>query len=143
MGFINVEGMDDVREERAVKEDAYDLRIHEVVDTDKSGEPLTSESGRDMIRCMILIEGNAGEDAAPIFHYLTFPRPDDEPRTRKMMIRNIKRFLHIFGVTWGAGGFDASDLEGATADKVVLRQEEYDGVMRNVIQVPRLPEDRG
>jgi hypothetical protein len=145
MPFINVDGINDVPEEHPVKDDAYDLTIMEVVTTGKDGDPLVSEEkGYPMVRCMVRIDGREGEDAPPMFHYLVFPLPDTEERIRKLMIRNVKRFLHTFGVEWNPSGFEADDLQGATANKIRVKQTEREnGDIQNEMVLPRLPEDRG
>jgi hypothetical protein len=132
--FIQV-AMGDAPEEGLCEEGRYDLRIvnKKIKDT-KKGD-------RKLLECVIVVEGEA--DVAPIMEYMVFPNKNDwdeeEGRLAKTFIRKLKRFCEPFGVSWQADGFDADQLDGATADNVLVAIEVGDdGIERNAIKFPRI-----
>jgi hypothetical protein len=134
MPFINVgKSLDDVPEESAVPEGDYDLSIVSV------GEPYTSEKGRTVIKVNLRVDDPDYPDAKLVLHAMAFPNENDwnnEPRTAKLMLRNVKRFLKVFGVNWDDAGFDSEELLGATG-RCRLIQDIYEGETNNKLQLPR------
>lgn len=133
MPFIKL-ALDDVKEPEIVPEGAYDLRIAKVMDTE-------SKAGNPMTVCTIIIE-DAGTKAMPIVHYMTYPDEDLPADQKEFRLLDIKRFLQVFGIKYDPHGFDTDDLQGATAQKAFVMQEEgkQDKVMRNKLRLPRLKE---
>lgn len=128
MPFIEAE-MDADYEDKPVAEGLYDLRI--VRATDKQSR----NSKADMVECIIEIVGANG--AAPIFHYLVMPistkqakdrgvEPDDTDKKRNKM-RNLTRFLQLFGIKFEKDGFNTEDLVGADARQVTVTQRIPEG----------------
>lgn len=127
----------DAPEQTLPEEALYDLRIANI-----ERGLVSQKGGRPMIRCDIQIEGD--QDYMPIFHYLVFPTKEDwaERRdTAKILLRNMKRFLTVFGIEFGPSGFDDDDLPGATGICLVKLEEGDDGEMRPRIALPRMRDD--
>lgn len=134
MPLIRADEIGEDLEDRAVKEGKYDVRI-------VKAEYKATKSGEDhMIVAVCAVQGPEGEGAQPITHYLTEPKDDDEGRIKRMRLRDLKRFLTVFGVPFDRG-FDmseqASDLVGATANLLVV-QETYEGNVQNRLRLPRI-----
>ncbi len=132
--FIKV-AMSDAPEEGLCEEGRYDLRIiaKKLKDT-KAGD-------RKLLQVTMMVEGIP--DVAPIMENLTFPNAkdwEDEKEMAKGFIRRVKRFIAAFGVTWQADGFPANELDGATADDILIKIEigKDDNVERNKAIFPRI-----
>lgn len=133
MPLIRAEDLGADVEDRAAKEGRYDLRI-------LKSEYKTTKSGNDhMLAVLIGIDGEDG--VMPFSHYLTEPKESDEQRIKRMRIRDLKRFLTMFGVPFDQG-FDmeeqAGDLVGCTASNAMVTVEEYDGGTTNRLKLPRI-----
>ena len=77
-------------EEKVAPNGQYDLRI-------SSANLKTSQkTERQYIAFSIQIEG--GDDFASVFQNLMLPMEKDEPRTRKMFLRDTARFFKVFGI---------------------------------------------
>jgi len=132
--FIQV-AMGDAPEEGLCEEGRVDLRIisKEVKDT-KAGD-------RKLLAVMMAVEGVP--DVSPIMEHLTFPNAKDwetDEQLAKNFLRRVKRFCAAFGITWQADGFDVSQLNGATAEDILVKIEvgKDDGVERNKAIFPRI-----
>jgi len=135
MSFIDM-AMDDVREKGMAPEARYDL----VVVSAKVGD--TKAGDRKKLSVVIDILGGEFE---PIFETFVFPNKKDkeenEGRNNELFILSIKRFLYLFGIPWEASGWNLDTLSGATAENILVScQKGDDGVERNKITYPRLPE---
>lgn len=121
-------------EDKAAKEGRYDLRIV------KSEYKPTKNGENKMIAAMIAIDGADGEGVLPFNHYLLEPNGDDVGVDRRRL-RDIKRFLTMFGVPFD-NGFDmeeqASELVGCTAQNAMVTTEDYEGTTQNRLRLPRL-----
>lgn len=129
-------------EEQVAPEGEYDLIIRSVT----FGR--TKADDRNLITIGMAIE--AVDDYQMFSEYLTLPSKEDEGdkdnSPYKMFIRNMKRFLAVFGVdmadTFPSGeqeSFDKEALMGETGHCLVT-QSEYEGRVRNTLRLPRLAE---
>ena len=127
MSFIQLKGLNDVREKKPAPEGGYPLCV--------TNAKLTEKEGKKNVQLILEIEGT-DEDYANIFHYLALPRGEDPAKDQTMMLM-IKRFLTQFGVPT-EDGFDIEALVGCRSD-CMLKQDMYEGNVKNVIQLDRLP----
>tara|TARA_Y100000310_G_scaffold332879_1_gene409305 strand:- start:2653 stop:3054 length:402 start_codon:yes stop_codon:yes gene_type:complete len=133
MSFLEVEGLGDDYEDKPVPEGEYTVRVDNI-------EEKTARDGVSaQVMVMLKVEDTDYPDAATIFHYLTFPGPDDEPDKRRTKMRMNTRFLKAFRVPFEKKGFNAEDINGCTAT-LGLKQEEYEGAMKNVLVLPAVAE---
>lgn len=137
MGFMEVADLNEDYEDHPVEEGAYDLRII------KATEGLTKNGDRTMITVVIAVDGEDGVGASSIFHYICFPKSDDEDSTRRLMMQGITRFLKTFDVPMDDTGFDVEDMVGCTANNVLVKQDSRelaDGTIftSNVLSLPRV-----
>lgn len=134
MPLIQANELQDDLEDKPVKEGSYELRVA------KADYKKTKSGEDDMIALMFTVEGSDGDGATPMNHYLTMPKDTDEPRVRKMRMRDLKRMLTVLGVPFD-GGFDpetqTQELVGQTGTFKVI-QEDYEGTPQNRIRLPRL-----
>jgi len=115
-------------EDKAVPEGEYDLVIEDANEK-------TSEAGSEMIECRIAIQDGDFPNAAAIWEYLVFPKDGVEERTKRLQMRNIVRFLSVFGIPFEADGFNTEDLIGATG-RCQLEQQEYQNNVSNKLVLP-------
>jgi hypothetical protein len=140
--LINADDFNDDLEDKIAAEGNYQLRI-------TSAKYKLSKKERPMVGLGIAIEDT--EDYATIFENVTFPVEDDEPRTRKLMLRNMKRLCATFGIPTDvmiaiANGDEdrVSDLVGSTGTCRVVQEPVQDangndtGEMRNVLRLPKV-----
>lgn len=130
MPFIPL-AMNDVKENEAVPEGTYDLRIVKVTDG-------FSKAGNSMTTVVIAIESPEHPNASPIRHWLTYPDEETPPEQRNMRLLDIKRFLTMFEVVFDKGGFDSAELQGQTARCLVTQEEGDDGNIYNRLRLPKL-----
>ena len=144
MPFIDM-GTDfkDAKEAKVASNGPYDLKCR---DTDH-----VTEGEKNHIRVIIdILSDDPDDDYAPIFHVVALPSQRDSVRdaekgnkdgtTRRMKQLMTKRFLYLFSIPHTDEGFDPQDILGATA-RGTLEQDEYQGMLKNVIRLPRLPEE--
>jgi len=132
MSFIEIRGIEDVKEPQIAPEDTYDLVIDDVKGGMKEGTDI------HQIRVRIQIENADPEiEYAAIFHYLTGIGADDDEEKAKFKMLSIKRFLALVGVDIVDSGFNEEDLMGCRF-RAKLTQEEYQGNISNRVLVPRL-----
>jgi hypothetical protein len=129
MSFIEIEGLGDDYEDKPVPEGEYALRI------DNIEEKIAKDGKSPQIMVMVKVEDTDYPDSGTIFHYLTFPNEDDDADKRRTKMRMNTRFLRMFNVTFEKKGFNAEDLIGCTAT-ALLKQDEYEGALKNVIMTP-------
>lgn len=106
MSFIEMEGIDDVKEAEIQPEGEYNLVITSVT------EGRNKDNNRDMIKCRL--EFADYPEAQSILHQIALPNEEDDKDKRKFMLLMLKRFLAVFGVQMEGGGFEVEDLQGAT-----------------------------
>lgn len=139
-------------EDQVAKEGKYPLRI-------TSAKPkLSKKTERKMFAFGLMIE-DAENNYATVFQNINFPMEDDEPRTQKSMLRDIKRFATVFNVPLEifvqASECTTEDFEetmapelaslaGSTGTCQVVQEEAQDasgnktGEMRNVLRLPKI-----
>lgn len=127
MSFIELPGLSDTKEPQIVPEGEYDLCIVQA--------KLNEKEGSTTIMTILEIEGE--ENAANVFHYIALPGADDEEDKRKAKNLFSKRFFHQFGIEMD-GGVELEQFVGCRA-RCKLTQDEYEGNLKNVLQVNRLP----
>ena len=140
--LINPDDFNEDLEDKVAPDGNYPLRI-------TSARYKVSKKDRPMVGLGLAIEG--GEDYATIFENVTFPVEDDEPRTRKLMLRNMKRLCATFGIPTDvmvaiANGEEdrVNDLVGSTGTARVVQEAVQDangndtGEMRNVLRLPKV-----
>lgn len=110
----------DATEDELVPEAEYDLTI------ESCEEQESKKSGKPMLMCLITIDNPPANitTPAPIFHYVSLPDPDDEPKTSRFKLRMIRRLLNTFNVAFEDNGFDSDDLVGAKGTCLVTQQEQ-------------------
>ena len=134
--LIRAEDLGQDLEEKVAPNGQYELRL-------TSATLKTSQkTERQYISFGIQIEG---DDYATLWHSVFLPMDKDEPRTRKLMLRDTKRFFSVFGIPLDQdidedALIDLVGLEG----KCLLKQQEIerDGVksgdFQNVMVLPRV-----
>lgn len=150
-GLIRGDAFEQDLEDKVAKEGKYTLRI-------TSAKPkLSKKTDRKMFSFGLMIEGD--ENYATVFHNVNFPMEDDEPRTQKSMLRDLKRFFHVFNIPTELAiqadslandefesvmGPELAALSGSTGDCLVVQEEAKDasgektGEMRNVLRLPKV-----
>ena len=126
----------------ALGEDYEDKQLadgkHRLVIKDAKYGP-TKKGDRHMIALMIVAPEEEG--TAPINHFLIIPNDEDEPRNRRLFMRNIKRTLVTFGYPTDKD-FDpeenAADLVNLEADVETKQEEGDDGEMYARLRLPKL-----
>lgn len=120
----------DAKEPEAAPEGEYDLRI-------VKWEEKETKKGSPMIPCTIKIMDR--DVNAPLFTHWVLLIDDKVPVENHDMYKlNLQRFLSAFNVPYEDGGFDTDDLQGAEGHCFVGQQEGDDGIVRNVLRLPRL-----
>jgi hypothetical protein len=133
MSFMEVSGLGDDYEDKPVPEGEYTVRVDNI-------EEKTAKDGESpQVMCMLKVEDSDYPDSATIFHYLTFPGPNDDDEKRRTKMRMNTRFLKAFRVPFEKKGFNAEDITGCTAT-VFLKQEEYEGAIKNSLSLPAIAE---
>jgi hypothetical protein len=127
MSFIELKGLDETSEPKVAPEAEYDLCI--------TTAKLTEKEGKHNIMTIIEIEGES--DFANVFHYIALPSEDDEDDKRKAKLLFAKRFFYQFGIEMD-GGIELEQLVGSRA-RGKLKLDEYEGNLKSVLQVDRLP----
>jgi len=131
MSFIELTGLNEVKEPELAPEGEYDLRIGFADDYIKEG------TKKMIVRCSIAIEGHP--EYAAFNHWTVVYDPEDDDDQRKMRALRTARFLTLFNVPF-ENGFEVEDLFGATAVNVFVTQSEEDdqGNTYNELRVPRM-----
>lgn len=132
--FVNVNLGADVQEAVPAPEGRYLLRVVNV----QSKE--SRNTGAPMIQVMHEIDGHP--QYAPVFQYLVLPKEDDEEKSINFKLLQIKRYLNMAGIPFGADGFNQEDLMGAELE-ANLTFDAGDGERppSNQIQMDRLPRE--
>jgi hypothetical protein len=92
MPLIKASELGEDLEDKVVPEGNYPLRI-------TSSKAKTSKAGdRRMVAIGMVIEGTEGEGAATVWHNVLFPKDDDDGAATRRWMRDLKRFLTVFGL---------------------------------------------
>ena len=134
-------------EEEVIPKGQHELRIVAAEPKTSEGDPEKGKPSRAMIQ--VAAEAVDREDCAPVFHYLVFPTEaeladrdsDDNRRKVKMMIRNLRRFLHAFGVgekEFNDAGPSRHQLLLGKVGRVTITHEMYNGEPQARLNPPKL-----
>lgn len=129
MSFFELPGIEDVKEPVIAREDEYDLVIENA--TVKENE------GKVGISVVLAIEGD--HDYGAVFFHLSIPTDDDEEKSRKFKMLQIRRFTNQFGIPLD-NGINTEQFVGARA-RCRLTQGEFGGRRKNELQVDSLPNE--
>ena len=132
MSFIELQGIEDVKEKELLPVAEYDFVV-----TDVKGEE-SSDSDAYKIRVRLEAEG-AGDEYQPIWHYLTTPGSNDDADKRYWKLIMIKRFLHMCNLKLD-GGFNMEDLMGARL-RAKIDASEYEGREGRNLLLPQVPNE--
>jgi len=124
MSFITLTGLEDAHEPKVAPEAEYELCI--------INAKMNEKEGSHTIMVVIEIEGEP--DFGNVFHYVALPGEDDDNAEFKLLM--AKRFFTQFGIDMD-GGVELEQFVGSRA-KGRLIQDEYEGQLKNVLQVNRL-----
>lgn len=133
--FVNVNLGKDVQEAVPAPEGRYLLRVVNV-------QSKESRAGSPMVQVMHEIDGHP--ECAPVFQHLVLPKEDDEEKSINFKLLQIKRYLNMAQIPFGADGFNQEDLMGAEIE-ANLTFDSGDGERppSNQIQLDRLPREDG
>ena len=139
MPIIDAATLGDDYEDKIAPEGEYELRIQKA-DYGKTAAK-DGKVQRDMITVMLKVDGADGDGVAPFNEYLVLPNSDEQPKTRRLFMQRLTRFLTIFRVPT-KDGFDPEEapsiLPGLTAKAPLVQEEGNDGVLRNRLKLPRV-----
>lgn len=128
MSFIKLSGIDDVKELPVAAEARYDLCII-------SAKPHEKDGVLGSIQCIIEIEGDVKYQN--IFHYVGLPKGEDASKDQ-MSLLMARRFFEQFSIPYD-NGVEIEQIVGSRANCAV-KQDEYQGQKKNVLQLDRLAE---
>jgi hypothetical protein len=134
MPLINIDLGQDY-EDKPVAEGEYSLRVSNFEGKTSKKAQAAGETNPNMYLAMILIEGEEGAGATPIFQNLMLPDGGEYDRWR---LRDIKRFLTVFGVAFEANGFEPEDVIGQTGKCLVVQENDEKGNPRNQLKLPKV-----
>ena len=136
MSFLKIEGLGDAKEPQLLPECKTTLVVADVHSYQ------SDKNGRTICRIRHDVQDERFDEANNIMHWLSFPMEEDEPETVKLLVRGLKRYLVMAGITFEAEGFNEEDLYGATFEAQILQEEsEESGEIFNKIKLPRLAQD--
>lgn len=135
MPIISADELGADYEDKAAPEGTYEVRIQ------KADYKPTKKGDRNMVAVMLTIDGSEGDGVTPFNEFLILPSNNEEPKTKRLFMQRLVRFLQMFGVP-ANDGFDPEDapqiLPGLTAKCPVVQEEGDDGVIRNRLKLPRV-----
>lgn len=137
MPIISAADLGEDYEDKIAPEGQYTVRIQ------KADYKPTKKGDRNMIAVMLTIDGSEGDGVQPFNEFLLIPKEQgEEPKTKRMFMQRLTRFLGVFGVPVGSDGFDpktASTVFPGLTARCGVKQEvgDYD-VTRNRLELPKL-----
>lgn len=129
MSFIQLTGINDVKELAAASEGRYSVVITQV--------DMHEKEDKSSIRVVLEIEDGANKYAS-IFHYIGLPDGKDGAKDQTKLLM-AKRFMTQFHIPF-EDGVDLEAFVGNRAD-CNLGVEEYQGQIKNVLKIDRLPNE--
>lgn len=151
MALIKAFAADENYEDKPVDAGKYYLRITSAKVKESNSE---KRPGAKYVAFGIALDGVEG--AGTIFHNMNIPWTDeapgpnnevDEPRTQRMMLRDVRRFFKVFGIPEDAGVEEdtiADTFVGMTGQCAVTKVEAQDrdgnktGEFRNELRLPAI-----
>jgi len=99
MPFIDLPGLNDVKEPEVAPEGDYEMVIEaaDLMPSKKEGAPKDAQN----IRLRVAFADDP--QFAPVFHYISLPNSEDDDDKRVMKLRMAKEFLVHFGVDFDEG----------------------------------------
>lgn len=128
MSFIELPGINDVKEPTLAPEGMYDLIIVRA--------QIRQKDGKSNILVALEFEDKSF-DYADVLHNISLPAAEDDPEKRKTKLLFAKRFFHQFGVPF-EGGIDLEALPGCRG-RAKVKGDEYEGKQKNVLDLDTLP----
>jgi len=133
MSFIELPGIDEVTEPEIRPTARYPLVI-----TGAKIKPSKEKVGHNNIEVVIGFDDDPEEIYIPIFQYLALPHPDDEVKSRRFKLRNIKSFCQVFGITVD-GGINVEEFVGSRGECNV-KAGDYEGRPKHELVLPAVAE---
>lgn len=146
MSFMQLDGINDLREPTMAPEGEYALMITHAEVKDSKNSP-----GREVIHCRI--EFTDHDEYASFMHWVAMPSkkldidensdgPEEGKKKYTRMALGVKRFLNLFSIAMD-DGFATEDLMGACAIAGVAQEERSDdpSKVNQRLIVPRIRED--
>tara|TARA_Y100000310_G_C20423555_1_gene687853 strand:+ start:120 stop:572 length:453 start_codon:yes stop_codon:yes gene_type:complete len=128
---LELDGIEDASEPSAVAAGQYIIRVGQA-------EFRNSKAGNPMLQ--LICELPDEPSAAGIFHFVMMPTRtmESDQKTRRKL--ELKRLLHAFSVPYTAAGFDPGALIGQECEMYVSVEQDDNGVDRNRLTPPPVPE---
>lgn len=140
--LITMQTLDSIQEGKTVANGRYDV----VVTSAKEGVAKTS--GKPQILVTLAFTDPEYLNSDPIFHYISLPAEDDEPRAKTFKYLLLKRFLRVMKYTPRPGSTELNteilceDLQGRTANVEVFTSNPDDQGRTSIkLNLPKLPEE--
>lgn len=127
MSFINLQGIQEVRELKNAPEGRYRMRI-------VNAQSHETDNGMSI---QTILEIEADERYANVFHYVALPNGKDAAKDQ-MKLLMAKRFFTQFGIPYEQNGVEIESFVGCAAE-ANLGVDEYQGQTKNVLKLDRLP----
>lgn len=129
MGFIQLEGLQDIQEKQLLAEGRYPLLV-------ESAQIRTNEqSGKTNI--LVVLTADNQPDTQNVLFNLALPHDQDEPSSRYFKLLQIKRFCTQFGINFD-DGLNTEAFSGCRAS-ANLTIKEYEGRKSNNLVLDPLP----
>lgn len=83
-------------------------------------------------------------EAQNVSHYISLPKPDDDPAKAQFKQLMLKRFLQQFSIVYNEGeGFNTEDFSGATGTAMLTLSEPDDsGNVYNRLQLDKMGSEK-
>lgn len=127
MSFINLQGLQEVKELRNAPEGRYLLRV-------TSAKMHVTDNG---VSIQTILEIEASQKYANVFHYVALPNGQDAGKDQTKLLM-AKRFFTQFNIPIDGDGVEIEQFVGCSAE-ANLGVEEYQGQSKNVLRMDRLP----
>lgn len=130
MSFIELPGLNNVREKTHAPEGSYGLIVENAKVNDKEG--------KHTLMVVLSFDGHQ-EEYENVFHHMSLPGSDDDADKRDFKLRMIRRFTSAFNVPIDDNGFNVEAFLGCAGTVRVGVQEypEGSGRMSNTLILPK------